>query len=82
MKLPASRTSTANKFVTSRRTLDAFHETLLKHIRALYDKGELNPHCFAHALVEFGKEPNVTESDLLGEINIMFIAGEKPSQSV
>ncbi len=63
------------KFNTARKHLENFRIELLRHIRALRARDELNPHSFGYALLEFGEQPGVSEEDLLAEIQIMFLAG-------
>jgi hypothetical protein len=64
------------KFSTAKRHLEDFRVELLKHIRDLKARDELNPHSFGYALLEFGEQQDVTDEDLLAEIQIMFLAGE------
>eukprot|EP01034_Spumella_vulgaris_P025005 gene25005-31408_t len=65
----------ARKYKQMDRNLNKFCAKLLKHLRDLESKGTLRKESFGFAVLEFGKLPGVTESDLVKEIYVTFFAG-------
>lgn len=67
-------------FTKFREILDTnknFCRSILNHLRKLDKDGDLDDHGLGRALMNFGSLSEISEDDLLSEINLMFIAGHE-----
>ena len=62
------------KFLGAQKKLKQFCKMILSHLQQCEADGSIQQDSLGKALLDFSRQPSITEADVLSEIEVMFIA--------
>ena len=65
------------KFEESRHRITTFCKLILEHLKTAQAERTLSPQSLGKAMLDFAQLPDITEENVLAEIELMFIAGNQ-----
>ena len=73
------------KFADCRKRISAFCRLILEHLRNLAQSAgdrDLSLGCLGRAMLDFSQLPDISEENVLAEIELMFIAGKRLCRAI